>query len=137
MNPGMCVRCEKQVESRISVSGNLNYHDGSYCKPCNEIIWGRMPDEVLRPLKVFKMNDYEWWMAESIEEAKKQYAVYLKGVVGDDEIENDPEELTDGDLERLNYVDDYDQSISRSFKEELDRRIAKGDKGGFFATTEY
>lgn len=98
--------------------------------------------------RVFRMNDYEWWMAHSKEEVLQAYveaqACSLEdckqyGLIEPDEVV----ELTEAELDRLIFTDDEcsrdDPTRKRSFRLELHRRI-RVDQPQFpemFATTEF
>lgn len=98
------------------------------------------------PMRVFRMNDCEWWMARTLDEAK-QDAAHQWGYPSvlpaeKDEMFDEAHELSDEELARLKFVEDAevprDQWVRRTFREELDRRIAAGEtKPGLFACTEY
>ena len=87
-------------------------------------------------MKVFKMNDYNFIMAPSLEEATK----FLLN--DSDETEEDLEfayELGEEELKAHTFYDDIDnrmESSKRTFREELDRRIKAGDSTDHFAFTE-
>ena len=85
-------------------------------------------------LRVFRLNDYEWWMAPTLEEAiAKAMAVF--SLRADEVADDGARELTDEELDRFIFVDDNDNR--RTFREELERRVAAGDEADFFASTEY
>lgn len=84
-------------------------------------------------VKVWKINDYEWAMAPTLDEAI-QAVCDMTGVDRDD-VADEPHELTDEELLRLKFVDE-DES-KRSFAEELNRRVAQGIRVQYFASTEY
>ena len=86
-------------------------------------------------MKVFAMNDCDWWAAETLEAAK---AAYLKetGLEEADDPFDDPHELTPEEMDRLRFHS-KDWAV-RSFQEQLDWMIASGqDFPAFFASTEY
>lgn len=90
-------------------------------------------------MKVFQMNDCDWWLAPSLDEAK---ADYIREMGASPEELEDAFELDDTALDRLNFTDDRalpdGELVKRPFREELERRIAAGDTGpGFFASTEW
>ena len=85
---------------------------------------------------IYKMNDCDWWCDYSIEEAKKNYVKF----VGTDPETQDwnkcpPEELTEEEIDKHNYIDDRYEKIT--FRAELQRRIENNDIPSFFASTEY
>lgn len=82
-----------------------------------------MSDE--RKLKCYKMNDFDWWVDYSLEEAKINYK--KDSGLTDDEID-EAYELSD---EELNQVfDNDDQTTLRQYLESF-------STPGFFASTEY
>jgi hypothetical protein len=94
------------------------------------------------PWRVFRMNDYEWWVARTLEEAKADYQQTV-GPMPEDEAFDDPGELTDAELDRLKFIEDPEvpptKWVRRTFREELER-ISKSEfdkKPGMFACTEY
>jgi hypothetical protein len=87
-------------------------------------------------MKVFAMNDCEWWAAETLEEAK---ADYLKetGMKEADEPFDDPHELDAEAMDRLRFFDE-DEKAKRSFREQLERMVSSGAEFPcLFATTEF
>jgi hypothetical protein len=87
-------------------------------------------------MKVFMLNDYEWWAAESLEEAIS--ACMMQCGLSREEAydENSMGELPDSEMERLQFMDD--DGVQRSFKEQLQFMI--DDSYPFpciFATTEF
>lgn len=100
--------------------------------------------------KVFAVNDSDWWLARTAEEAREDaIAWHIEQSVARDrgEVEDlgmvyelgDVEELSAEDLQRLTYVDDMaSPTVRRSFQEELDRRVAARISGPeMFASSEY
>ena len=85
-------------------------------------------------MKVFQMNDCDWYMAESAEEAQVEYGRdYDPG----DPLENQPRELEEYEMNTLTFTDD-DGDLTRTFAEELKIRLSGEDvKHGIFASTEY
>ncbi len=101
------------------------------------------------PWRVFKMDDYDWWLARTLQEARQSYQ-HETGV--DDDAIKDARELTDEELDRLTFVDmdEGERPViesRRSFREELRQRIElrehlKAEHGiepqpELFASTEY
>ena len=80
-----------------------------------------------RPVRVYRMDDMEWWVGESlaacVEEGKRQ--------CGPD-CYDEPSlqyELTDEQLQKLMFIDESDgaePSVKRTFAEQLAREIAEG-----------
>lgn len=88
--------------------------------------------------KIFAMNDCDWWMAPTLEQAVAGY-LEMTGLDADECLE-DPFELSDESMASLKFIDDYNDTgdrTTRTFAEELERRIAAGAVSEFFASTEY
>lgn len=99
--------------------------------------------EAVSEFKVYAMNDCDWYVAKS-EEAAKASMMETVGCKSAEELVEEfcpsgyPVELSDQDLDRLKYQDDDDDSVSRSFREQLLRMIDRGEvMPGLFASTEY
>jgi hypothetical protein len=94
------------------------------------------------PIKVFKLNDYEWWAAASLAEAIADWKQWT-GFGDEEAAENldDPRELSDEEMDRLQFAhteEDDTPYRKQSFRAELAEQIAAGETfPGFFATTEY
>jgi hypothetical protein len=91
------------------------------------------------PWRVYRMDDCDWWVARTLEEAKASYQ-HQTGV--DDECIEDARELSDAELDSLYFVDtdDRDRPVKgtrRTFRVELDQRAAWLSKPELFASTEY
>jgi hypothetical protein len=95
-------------------------------------------------IKVFQITEIEWFAAATEEDALKAYAEYAEGCYGKDSEEareqlaefGGPEELSEESMQAMRFTDE--DGTVRSFREELDRRIADGDEfPAFFATSEY
>lgn len=76
------------------------------------------------PVRVFRMDDLEYWAGESLE------ACVAEGrrVCGDDCYPDDPHEqyeVTDEGMQRLKFIDD--DGSTRTFAEELARRFKAGE----------
>lgn len=93
-------------------------------------------------MKLFRMNDCDWVMAPSLDEAANFYAKYTAGSY-EDAMKDEPRELTDEEMDKLRFMDHADDPEpsrgDRSFREELARRMATADENetDLFATTEY
>ena len=96
-------------------------------------------------IKIFAMNDCDWYAAESVEDALKamaevwSYKTTPEGITAmqQDFSADHPEELHDKELDLLNYRDEDEISV-RTFREQLAQMIADGQKFPcFFASTEY
>jgi hypothetical protein len=89
-------------------------------------------------MKVFRVNDCEWYMAPTLEEAVQKCMDDCK--LPRDEAVDDPRECTPEEMGRLTFMDDVynpEKSERRTFAEELARRIAAGKGTEMFATTEF
>ncbi|MCU1285917.1 MAG: phiPLPE 70 [Acidobacteriales bacterium] len=89
-------------------------------------------------IKVFEVNDTEWWAGTDLESIKTAYKE-ITGIDPDDEDEGfqDPHALTDEEMETLQFSDD--DGSKRSFREQLELMVA-AEREKFptmFATTEY
>ncbi len=86
-------------------------------------------------LKVFRLNDNDWWVAESLEEAKADY-LKVTGLTEDEAFDGEAE-LSDADLDRL-HIFDEDFRRTRSFRERLEQIAADPLESvpGIFASTE-
>lgn len=90
------------------------------------------------PFRVYQLNDYEWWMARSLEDAIADWCS-VTGCTTEDC--DDARELTDAELDSFRFfdegVDESGNTITRTFREELARRVAAGEtEPQLFATTE-
>lgn len=78
-----------------------------------------------KKLKVYRMNEYEWWADYSEEEARKNYIEFTGE---EDGIEDMEEEAR---MDTLKYKDE-DMKVAITFAEQL----ARSPIQGLFATTE-
>lgn len=97
-------------------------------------------------IKVFAMNDCDWVAAETAEDA---VALYMKetGLSREEALEgkDQPDEMTEAQMLEEKFLayeeDDEGDPLSpttRTFREELDRRLAAGETFPcFFASTEH
>lgn len=83
-------------------------------------------------MKVYRINDCEWYTANSLEEAIT-LAMEETGMPRD-EVTDRPREVTDEEMNRLKFVNRDGSKWTFAF--ELQNRIGAGMKPGFFATTE-
>ncbi len=87
-------------------------------------------------LKVYQMNDYDWWADYSEDEARKSYTTWQLEQAEipkeDIEIYDDIIEMSNETMEKFTFKDE-DLDTVLTFKEEL----ARNPKVGFFASTEY
>lgn len=101
------------------------------------------------PWRVFRMDDCDWWLARTLEEARESYQ-HETGV--SDEMIEDAREVTDEEMDKLTFIDmDEGKRIvgesRRSFREELRQRVELRErlkakhgiepKPELFASTEY
>ena len=87
-------------------------------------------------VKVFKLNQCDWWAGEDLETVK---AAYLAEMGVDSEIDN-PHEVTDLELQTLKFVegDDPVPEEGWTFKQQLDFMVLYDRKFPcFFASTEW
>jgi hypothetical protein len=106
---------------------HTGYYSGSY-------YGGGSQGEEHRFMKVFAMNDFDWWAAETLEEAKLGY-LKERGMEEADGPFDDPHEL---DEEAMNHFQFNEDDGKRSFREQLERMVSSGQKfPAFFASTEY
>lgn len=90
------------------------------------------------PLKwhVYKINDCDWWLARTLDEAKQSAAEYY-GCGLDDEMICDAAKITNNELDSLQfYPDGNRKGYHHSFRDELALRIIASPKAEMFATTE-
>lgn len=76
------------------------------------------------PIRVFRMDDMEWWAGESLAACVAEG----RSQCGDDCYPDDPSEqyeVSDEQMQRLTFVDE--DGSTRTFAEELARRIAAGE----------
>jgi hypothetical protein len=91
---------------------------------------------------VFQLNEFDWWAGYDLESVKSAF-LYETGF-DEGQLDN-PHEVADLDMERLKFVDGDDPinadgtpGGTRSFREQLDLMIARGEQFPcFFASTEY
>lgn len=97
-------------------------------------------------MKVFKINDTEWWMAATLNQAivasVRNAGCTISDAPDADELKqfegaeiDEPRELTDAELDSHEYIDERMRQ-RHSFREELAKRIAEGARTEMFATTE-
>jgi len=84
-------------------------------------------------MKVFQMNDCDWYMAENLIQAIDLYSRDY-GL----DFENQPRELEECEMQNLMFTDEDGADLPRSFAEELKIRLAKENvQPQLFASTEY
>ena len=81
-------------------------------------------------MKVYKLNDYDWWAGNTLEEVKKSY-INETGVSKEEAFE-EPYEVSEADMNKLKFYttehNDKGEEITRTFREELDYIIKEGQK---------
>ena len=91
-------------------------------------------------IKVFRLNDCDWYAGRSLEECVVAYAKEC-GASVEDAKDDDARELTDAEMERLQFIDGKPgekDAVKRSFKDQLALMIAEGTEfPAFFASTEF
>jgi len=92
-------------------------------------------------IKVFRLNDYEWWAGETLEEVKKNYTE-ITGVDGEEAFDESIEAMSEEALKSTKYHTDTKdkdgKAIVITFAEELENRIKSEQKFPcFFATTDF
>lgn len=128
-----------KLKSDIS---NVNDLKGTYDQDCPRFY--QALDRILEfaqakiaevTIKVYRMNDYDWWADYSILEARKNYITWQKEQAQLDEEDIDVDhivEMSDDSMENLKYYNDGFNTVL-TFKEEL----ARNYKVGFFASTDH
>lgn len=98
-----------------------------------------MPDNVV---KVWEITDSYWGIGVTLEEALYDCEDY--GIDKDDVFDalpNDiPRSLTPAELDLMEFLDDLtdpEASERRTYREQLNRKIAAGETKGFFATGDF
>lgn len=93
-------------------------------------------------VKIFKLNACDWYAAVNMESAIQQI-IFDSGNAREDCVDSSCHELTDEELDRLQFMDDIEidedaEDGSRSFLEQLELMIDRGDSFPcLFATTEF
>lgn len=90
-------------------------------------------------IKVFKVNDYEWWAGASLDDIRPAYKEHTGIDPDSDEGFDNPYELSDEQLQKKTiHFDEGEQPDQCSFKEHLNELIAKDQTFPcYFAGTEY
>ena len=81
-------------------------------------------------MKVFRLNDYEWWAAETLEEAKEA-CLKQTGLDEDEAIDEswEPYEIPDQDLDTLTVTDDEgSERRTVTFRQAIDELTGKGQE---------
>jgi hypothetical protein len=93
------------------------------------------------PWRVYRMNDTDWFMARTIEEAMTEYVRQCGGPI--EETCEGVRELTDEEMDRLQFIfwlegpEHPPRDHKHSFRVELARRVSRRPKPETFASTEY
>ena len=93
-------------------------------------------------MKIFKLNDCDWYAAEDMESAIQQI-MHDTGNTREDCVDSSARELTDDEMDRLRFMDDRENDEdakdgSRSFREQLALMVERWDSFPCpFATTEF
>ena len=89
-----------------------------------------------KQIKVFQLNDCDWWAGYDLESVKKAYV--KETGMSLEEAFDDPRELTDEEMDTLkHWGDEGDNKEPITFRQELDRMIESGfEFPWFFASTE-
>ncbi len=95
-------------------------------------------------MHIYRLNEYESYMAPSLEEAIA-YAMELTGGSREDVVDGDCRQLTEAELDTMRFIDADEPGSeeppegwpSRSFREELEARVAAGCGAETFATSEW
>lgn len=87
-------------------------------------------------IKIFQMNDCDWMAGETLGGCIAEYALNYDGHIDREEFE--PCEVPDAKLDRLSFDYDGEDSVDRTFRQQLQFMIERGDKfPTFFASTEF
>jgi uncharacterized protein YabE (DUF348 family) len=89
-----------------------------------------------KKLTVWKAGECDWVIASSAKEVHELLASVSMELEDDDEVRP----CTDAELDTLMFLDDpyREDTTKRTFREELNKRLADGLKDGdMFATTEF
>ena len=88
-------------------------------------------------IKVYRMNDYDWVAASSLEEAIKWYAEDCE--LPEDEACDDPYELTEHSLKEHTFYEEWpEKDHPITFYDRLNNIVSEGCKFPcLFASTEY
>ena len=93
--------------------------------------------------KVWQVNDCDWICGTTFAGALGEYlsttGMSLDEIFDDrdGEINSKAMELSDEDMQRLQFVPDHENTKKLSFAQELKRRVDAGEDTGFFASSEY
>lgn len=92
----------------------------------------------MNEIKIFRVNDYEWWAGESLESIRAAYKERTGIDPDSDEGFDHPREIGELGMSKLVFFDDGPELANQTFREYLDHLIACGQEFPcFFAGTEY
>ena len=119
----LCKRCEG--------TGNQLFSMYQKCSECN--------GKGYKAIKIFRVNDYEWYAAETLESAIAK-AVEMSGLPADEAADEDASAISEGEMDTLVFYDDMyhkNESKTRTFRDQLKLIIDKKvEFPTFFAGTE-
>lgn len=84
-------------------------------------------------LKVFKLNQADWWLAETVEQGVEACCKYYE-LPQDECIDIEPFEVPDADLDRLTLTDE--DGTKKTFREALKDMNLESGYPSVFASTE-
>jgi hypothetical protein len=102
------------------------------------VSYSEKDNRVILTMKIFSMNDCDWMAAETLEEAKAAYIATVWAGTREPEHDafDDPGEILPEHYDKLMFTD-FDENTKCTFREQLNKMIARGDKfPAFFASTE-
>jgi len=83
-------------------------------------------------IKIFRLNDYEWYAGETLQECidwlmkATKYDKDSDLHFGEDDFVDDPSELTEEQMNTLMFYDE-DTDTKMTFRQRLDKLIAEGE----------
>lgn len=91
-------------------------------------------------VKVFQLNDYDWWAGATLESVKASYLEWTG--VSEAEAFDNPQELTDKEMSTLRFREEDEDCLpgqeAKTFRQRLNEMVAAGDEFPcFFASTEW
>jgi hypothetical protein len=83
--------------------------------------------EAISGIKVFRINDCDWWAGASLDEC---IAAYIADT-GDEDLIEDARELTDEEMEKFFFVEDeededFRQGDKKPFRQKLEEMVRDG-----------
>ncbi len=89
--------------------------------------------------RVYQLNDCDWWFARSMAEAKESAAKHYGCETTDPEsFQDDAHELTDAELDNLQYFPDESRTgFHHSFREQLRVMASTETEPQMFGSTEF